>query len=483
MTINDRGAKIRDAIIIFIDKIIPRISPDLQPLLANLAWLMANHFFSPEASQELYLKLQRIWHDESLTTKEQTELLTYCAWKLRLYLTFNQPKTAFELFQHITKTVQYRENNLGDVLKVHCLPRSESFPLPKIPKEDIRFLFNVGELIQQTQSNLTVPRIADHINFSREETVSLLRKLEMVFGCMIAVEALGLYWIRAEINIPPYYNIMELVERFKPFAYRCEAHSLPSKLNKGSDFQPDRLSVRFLYPITCKNDLFSWARKNGVFLLRNVEEHLFQNFEVLNEERWHPLAVSPLKTNTQKISIKYNANKTEVNQRVLQIVDTYLRPASFIGTGKIEPADFMLPLHRLGEYLKMGRSQAYQIVTTLFTQQILVPFFLSDLLLYTPDKILEIPEVLATDEARGYLYARSHMYYPLNEEKRDWDESRKITRLYVPEIVPRSLEKYDFRTVKRLFYASPRPALQINSYNVYSADWNPPKLPRLNDLL
>ncbi len=476
-----RVDKFREAIWLFVAKTLPKMPVELQPSLADMAWLMANHFFSPEVSQKLYLRLQKIWLNRSLESNNQVELLAYCAWKLQLYLTFNQPEIAFSLFQEIIKVIRYNDHKLETNLELCCIPNSKKFPLPRIPEEDMKFLFGISQACQQSQSNLTINYLANKMACSQKDLIWYLNKIKMVIGSLVAFEALGLYMLRVEIEISSNQNWPQLLERIKPIIYRCEAHTSPSKTPKENDLYPTQLSMEFLYPISQEKPLFKWAARNKIRVLRKVEQYLYQNFNVLYKDQWDPLGTTRLKSKGSRTSIIITSNKLEVNKRLLRITETYLKPAAFLGNRKAETADCLLPFHRLGSYLKMREKWAHKTAAELFQKRILVPFLYSELLRFDPEFILEGEELTLQDKAKSYLYTRGEMLQPFNVEKQAWNQHQKVFRLYVPKVSVSDFEEFEVRSLKRLYWASPRPLIQVNMYDFKKSSWKCPKLPDLHD--
>jgi hypothetical protein len=478
MSVDDRFLKFREAIWVFTDKILPKIDPVLQPSLADIAWLMANHFFAPEDSKKLYLKIREIWRNRSLEPNYQIELLSLGAWKIRLLLTFNQQESAFKLFQYITKAVRYKKEELEAELEAVCLPSSDNFPLPKISEADIEFLFGIGRTCQQTQGNLTISHIAKQINLTKENVISYLQKLEMVFGCMISLNALDLFWIRAEIDIKSHQSYAQLIERFKPIAHRCEAHSSLLKSNKTTEFQPTRFSIEFLYPIKLKNTLKKWAIKNGVCIYYLTKQQLYQNFNILYNDPWNPQDVNQLKSKGFITIMENSSNILELSRPILQIIETYLKPVAFYEGRETEVVDCLLPFYKLGSHLKLQAEKAHQLAVKLFQQRILVPYVYSDLFFFTPEIILEGNEFLLHDEARRYLYARAEgLQSLLAEEKED------LFRLYVSTVSTKLLKQYKCRIVKRLYWEPPAPIIQADMYDFDHSCWKYHELPQIYDLL
>ncbi|MFX0209988.1 MAG: hypothetical protein ACFFDT_28665, partial [Candidatus Hodarchaeota archaeon] len=400
MSVDERILKFREAIWAFTNNILPKISTELQPSVADIAWLIINHFFSPEDSEELYSKFQRIWGNRSVESNYHVELLAYCAWKIRLYLTFNQPEMAFSLFQQIAKTVVHKVANLKSELEKCCLPTSKYFPFPKIQENDVSLLYGIAETFRQTQKNLTLRLLANRLKTPFEELLLQLKRLEVVFGCMIAFEALGLYWLRAEVEINSFHGLQRLIERFKPLAYRCEIH------DQFHNDDTTSFSVEFTYPIAQKKILFEWASENRIRLYRKVNEQIFQNFNVLYKEPWSPKDVTVVKPGIQTI-FEYNIDVILLNKLILQIIDIYQKLVFFTESQKIDEINCLLPIHKIGSQLKTNVVVARQEATKLFQQRILIPYFYSNLLHFTPEVVLEGNEKILHDEAQAFLYART----------------------------------------------------------------------------
>ncbi len=480
MRADKRALKFREVIWTFTTTVLPKIPPILQPSVADIAWIILNHYFTPADNEELYFKYEKIWKNRPIEPNNHVELLAICAWKMRLYLTYNQPEMAFKLFQQVTKTILHKGDTLDSELEACCLPTSERFPLPKIPDTDISLLFDLGETFKQAKENLTLRSITRKMNISLENLKTHLNKLEMVFGNMVAFEAFGLYWLRAEVEIDSNHSVQPLIERFKPLAYRCEVHSPLVKSHEVYDNDSTRFSVEFAYPIDQTHVLFEWAIQNKIKLFRRVKEMLYQNFNVLYRDPWHPMDIIPSR-NAFLITFTHDLNRIALNKRLLQIIEVYQKLRIFSKGNEGDVADCLLPFHKLGAYLKMDVATVYQEAPTLFQKQILVPYFYSSFLGYTPEKVIEGNESILHDEAKGYLYARSEAIQPFIKEKNSWDD--KIFRLYVPEILPRLHELYGFRTLKRVYWDVPPCFVQVKRYDMKRSCWQYPKLPSFRDPL
>ncbi|MFX1511121.1 MAG: hypothetical protein ACFFCQ_00845 [Promethearchaeota archaeon] len=480
MRVDKRALKFRESLWTFTTTVLPKISPTLQPSIADIAWLIVNHFFTPVDNEELYLKYVKIWKNRPVESNPSVELLAICAWRIRLYLTYNQPEMAFKLFQQITKTVLHKRPFLDSELETCCLPTSKRFPLPKIPDSDISLLFDLGEILKQTKENLTLRTFTKQINIPFKELISHLQRLEMVFGNMVAFEALGLYWLRAEVKINSNRSVQPLIERFNPLAYRCELHSTLMKYQEGHENNIERFSIEFAYPIDQEDVLFEWTIKNKIKLYRKIKEQLYQNFNVLYKDPWHPMDVARSK-NAFLITFKHNLDRITLNKQLLQIIEIYQKIKIFSKGIEIDEADCLLPFHKLGAHLKMDVAKIYQKAPNFFQQQILTPYFYSRLLGYTPEKVVEGSESLLHDEGKTYLYARGESLQPFIEEKKSWTD--KIFRLYVPNISSKLIELYGFRALKRVFWDVPPYFVHVNRYNIKKSCWQYPKLPNIQDLL
>ncbi|MFX1514307.1 MAG: hypothetical protein ACFFCQ_17165 [Promethearchaeota archaeon] len=480
MSVDDRALKFREAVLIFIIKHLPKILPEVQPAVADMAWLIVNHFFSQEESKELFGKFQKIWELRSVESNYQIELLAYCAWKIRLYLTFDQPEKAFRLFQQITKILLYKGIALDAELEACCLPISKNFPFPKIPEKDILLLFGVSEAVKQTKGNLTLRMIMKQTKYGFEELIQRLQNFEMNFGCLVAFEALGLYWLRAEVEINSQNNLQPLIERFKPYVYHCEFHSPLKRSYEPCEDGFKRFSFEFAYPIAQKNTLFEWARKNQVQLFRKVNERIYQNFNVLYKEGWTPKDTTIVKPGSQ-ITVDYNLNEIQLTKLVLQIIDVYQKVIFFSKGVEVDEVNCLLPIHRIGSELKTGVILARQETTKLFQQRILIPYFFSNLLVEPPEKIVEGTEFSLSDEAESFLYTRTETLQRCNEEKKGWEE--KIVRMYTPEVSPKLIKMSGFRTLQRVYWEVPVSYVRVDRYDLEKSCWRFPKLPHIHDLL
>ncbi len=480
MSIDNRVLKFREAIWAFTANVLPKISPELRPAVADIAWLIANHFSSPEDSEELYTKFQKIWDNRSPEPNYRVELLAYCAWKIRLYLTFDQPKIAFRLFQQITKAILHKPTALVFELESCCLSSSNNFSIPKIPEEDISTLFGIGEACEQIKGNLTLNKLTKQMKIPLNELNSYLQKFEMAFGCMVAFEAIGLYWLRAEVQVNSFHHLQQLIERFKPLAYRCEVHGSLKRSHEGFDGDLIRFSTEFAYPIAQENKLTEWAGKNRVQLYRRINERIYQNFGVLYKERWTPKDIARAKYGFQT-EFEYKTNEILLDKRLFQIVKTYITPIAFYKDMKVNELNCLLPFYKLALHLKTDVTGVHQEATKLFQKRILTPYFYSNLLHYSPEKILEGNQALLHDEAQGFLYARSEMLESFNKENQIWDE--RIFRLYVPDVSPKLLELHGFRALKRVYWTKISNSIQENWYNFKISCWQSPKLPHIYDLL
>ncbi len=478
MVKNDRDSNFRAALWTLTTKVIPQASPILQPSLTKIAQLLGNYLLSPEESEKLYHEIREIWLNEPLEIDRRINLLAYCAWKLRLYLTFDETDTAYQLFRKLIQLIRHDDPSIDELEAIGFLD-SESFPLPIIPGEDIEFLYIVAEACQQRKGTVTLKRLAEMTKYPIKNVISYLKKLEIVFGCLFASEALGLYDVRVEIDLHSNKQLLPLLEKFKPFAIRCEAHS-PKQFSKTvslSNFTPERLSVEFYYPVNQQDSLFAWAKRNNLKLHIRFEQHIYQNFNVYYRDAWHAKKLTRIKTDAFQTTIENRKERIELSKAHLQIIELYLKQAVF-STGKEQGTiDGLLPFSNLGEHLGLREDWARHTAANLFNQGILVRYSLSLLVGFWPEIILEGNELSLHEKAQQYLYARREKLQLFDDET---GSKTRLYRLYVPEISKQIMQQSGFRIIKRLYYAPP-PLIQSTSYNFEEFSWNAPHLPEINE--
>jgi hypothetical protein len=478
MAKSDRTSDFRAALWTLTTRVIPKASPVLQSSLSKIAQLLGNYILSPEESEKLYHEIREIWFNEPLEIDPRINLLAYCAWKLRLYLIFDQTESAYQLFKELIGQIRHSDPS-SEELEPICLPDSKRFPLPTIPVEHIEFLYTVAEACQQEHGSITIKKIAEMSAWTQQKVISYLNKLEMWFDCLVATEALGLYWVRAEIEIHSINIIPQLLHKFKPFTIRCEVHS-PRKHSKSftpSDFIPQRFSVEFLYPIDRQRELLDWGRKNNLILYRLIEHNLYQNFNVFFNDQWHGKKTTRLLKDAFQTTIDYPKDRIEITKELLRIIEVYKTPAAFSKVRIKGTTDTLLPFADLGTQLGLRENWARQIASNLFKQGILVRYQISYPLSFTPEMLLDGEELALHVEAQRYLYARRETLQPFKEERNGLDS--KIYRLYIPEISP-NMQQMGFRMIKQLYHEQP-PLILVNRYNFSKFCWKSPNLPELGD--
>ncbi len=464
----------KEALWTFTTKIIPSAPSHLQKSLLNIAWIMGNYSLSQEESEKLFFEIYEIWDKGSFKYEPRKELLAWCAWKLHVYLLFDQKEIAFQLFRQLMRTVRrgISEQDLNQL----CSDSSTKFPLPRIPKEDIEFLYTLAKVCQSQRGGVTIRRLAGMQNLTHKKVEEYLTKFEITLGCIVAAEALGLYHLYVEVEIENEEKIYQFLELLKPFIIRSD---FLSPLNQHLD-GPKRISFRFHYPIEEKDQLFKWAIDNRVRLYRQIECHIYQNFNILHKESWHEKETSEEEQKIFHVTLINTKDQIEITEDIIRIIETYLIPTVFSKARVPATSDQLIPYKDLGILFGLREEQTRRMAARLFSNQILIRYFYSSIL-FSPSLMIEGPELELHTEAKKYLYARLESFLPFNEEIRTW-EREKVYQLYSLDLSPDLLQKYSIRRIKRL-HSGELPWIRADMYDFNQDSWKVPKLPTISDLL
>ncbi|MFX1513866.1 MAG: hypothetical protein ACFFCQ_14880, partial [Promethearchaeota archaeon] len=452
----DSLSDLREAVWTFTNHIIPSAPLHLQESLLNIVWLMNNFFLSQEESEMLYLKIFEIWDSESLEIDQEKELLAWCAWKLRLYLLFDQKQTALHLFRELMKSVR-RGISEQELLRL-CSDSSTHFPLPKISEEDTKSLFRIAEVFQAKEGSITIKQLADLMHLTKGEVIDFLTKFEITFGCMVAAEALGLYHLYAEVEVQDLETLPQLLEYLKPFVIRC---AILSGLQQSPN-NPRRLSFRFYYPIEKQDRLFDWAIKNKIRLYRQSERHIYQNFNVLLKEFWFEKKTTEMEEASFQITLENSIDQIKLTRDILQIVETYLITTFFSKAQIPQKLNHLIPYSKLSDKLGLREEWSRHMAAKLFSKRVLVRYFYISHF-FRPSFLLKGPELVLHTEAKKYLYARLESYIPFNNEIMTW-ERQKVYQLYSLSLSPELLQKYPTMKINRVFESQP-PVISARMYD------------------
>ncbi len=470
----DRLSDLRTALWKLTTDIIPQTPENLQPALANMVRLLGNHLLDPEESYKIFTEIREIWDIDSLELDPRINILALCTWKMRLYLIFNLAESAFQLFRRVMQVVRTGGPDYEE-LQFVARPHSAEFPFPLIPDEDIEFLNTVGYAIQE-YSDVSIRKLAKLSDLSQQKTLSRLKKFEMVFGYMVAVETLGLNWVRAEIELRSADRLSLLLEKFKPFAYRCELHS-PNH----EKLFPARFSVEFLYPVDQQKQLKEWGKRNNGQLYQQVGQHIYQNYNALNKGQWYDKETTQPKRGVHQSVLRNVHKQIKLTRDLLRVLESCRQGVRFRSDLVTENREKPAPDYQLRLQFMLKEDWMWKLAGNLFKQGILVPYFFSNLLLWRPEYVVEGDNLKFHTEGIKFLYARQETLKSIEEP----DDGVNLTksRLYVPEVTPELQYQKEFRRVKRIHYSPNEVLTRMSQYSFEGACWKAPNLPTIREFL
>ncbi|MFX1513612.1 MAG: hypothetical protein ACFFCQ_13595, partial [Promethearchaeota archaeon] len=189
--------------------------------------------------------------------------------------------------------------------------------------------------------------------------------------------------------------------------------------------------------------------------------------------------ITRIKADAFHTTIENRKERIELSKPILQIIETYLKRATFSTANEPGTIAELIPFSKLGDLFGLREDWARQTASSLFNNKILVRYFLSHLLGFDPEILLEGDELSLHGNAQQYLYARRETLQPSGDMEKD--SETRLYRLYIPEVSKQTIQQIGFRIIKRLHYAPP-PLIQVAHYNFKQSCWKTLHLPEIHKI-